>query len=329
MTRLSIIVCTFERPQHLARTLASILALEGLSRAELDVVIVDNSDGGSARETVARIAADAPVPLHYVPAHPANIAVARNAGLKATSAPVIAFIDDDQELAGDWLTAVLDGLDRYPHDVFFGPVAAVFAGASGNELAQAMFQQDMDAPAGTDMFAINRPRSQTYPLSTGNSIFRRRILEDGPTFDPRYGRSGGEDFFLFCQLQRRGARFGWLPGARVGEHVPAHRCNADYIVDRTYAGAQQYASATIETSPRPQLTQAIIAVKAIVQFLLLAPMFLAALARRRPLPTALRVRLAGVRGKLFWRKLHPLYRDEAGARPASHALHQPAAEPNT
>ncbi len=329
MTRLSIIVCTFERPQHLARTLTSILAQNGLSRVDLDVVIVDNSDGGSARETVARIAADAPVPLHYVAAHPANIAVARNAGLKATSAPVIAFIDDDQELGREWLNAVIDGLNTYPHDIFFGPVTAVFEGASGNGLAQAMFQQDMDAPAGTDMFAINRPRSQTYPLSTGNSIFRRRILPDGPAFDPRYGTSGGEDFFLFCQLQRRGARFGWLPGARVGEHVPPHRCNVDYIVDRTYAGAQQYASATIETSPRPQLTQAIVAMKAMVQFLLLAPMLLVALARRRPLPTALRIRLAGVRGKLFWRKLHPLYRNEARARPEPGALREPASEPNT
>ncbi|HSP26274.1 MAG TPA: glycosyltransferase family 2 protein, partial [Saliniramus sp.] len=272
MKRLSIIVCTFERPRHLARALTSILALDGISRVDLDVVVVDNSDSGSARETVERIAAGAPVPVRYVPAHPANIAVARNAGLAATSAPVVAFIDDDQELERDWLDAVLDGLDRYPHDVFFGPVAAVFEGGARTELARALFQQDMAAPAGTEMFAINRPRSQTYPLSTGNSIFRRRILPDGPVFDPRYGASGGEDFFLFCQLQRRGARFGWLPGARVGEYVPPHRCEEGYIVDRTFAGAQQYAAATIETSPRPQLTQAIIAAKAMVQFLLLAPM---------------------------------------------------------
>ncbi|HSP24294.1 MAG TPA: glycosyltransferase, partial [Saliniramus sp.] len=287
------------------------------------------SDGGSACDTVRRIARGAALPLRYVAAHPANIAVARNAGLAATTAPIVAFIDDDQELEPGWLQAVLDGLEKYPHDVFFGPVAAVFEAGARSEMARTLFHQSMDAPAGTDMFAINRPRSQTYPLSTGNSIFRRRILPDGPVFDPRYGASGGEDFFLFCQLQRRGARFGWLPGARVGEYVPPHRCEEGYIVDRTFAGAQQYAAATIETSPRPQLTQAIIAAKAMVQFLLLAPMLAARLARRLPLSTEYRVRLAGVRGKLFWRKLHPLYRDEARAQPASHALRQPATEQGT
>lgn len=329
MKRLSIIVCTFERPRPLERALTSILALNHVSRVEIEIVVVDNSDSGSARGTVERIARDTSVPVRYVTAHPANIAVARNAGLAATSAPIVAFIDDDQELECDWLNHVLDGLDKYPHDVFFGPVAAVFERGAGSKMARAMFHQNMDAPAGTDMFAINRPRSQTYPLSTGNSIFRRRILQHGPAFDSRYGTSGGEDFFLFCQLQRRGARFGWLPEARVREHVPPQRCNEEYIVDRTFAGAQQYASAIIETSPRPQLTQAIIAVKAMVQFLLLAPMLLFAFVRRRPFSSALRIRLAGVLGKLFWRKLHPLYRDEACTRPASQALHQPPAEPNT
>lgn len=317
MARLSIVICTYERPVLLAKALASILALDGLRSAGLDVVVVDNSDSGSARAVVEAIADGAPVPIAYVAAHPANISVARNAGCRASRGEAVAFLDDDQELAPGWLAAVLDGLAHFPHDVFFGPITPVYeAPEAVTPPASALFVRASDRPAGHDLVAFERPSTQKFVLSTANSVFRRATaLPDAEPFDTDLGQAGGEDLDLLCRLQRAGCRFGWLPKAGASDFVPRHRCGAPYLVRRHFAGGQVFARALIRTSPTPSRDDAIIMLKAVLQLLLLPVSALPMM--RRPAPTrSLAIHVAGIVGKLFWRRLYPLYRVEERVRPA-------------
>ncbi len=120
--RLSVVICTYERPALLAALLRSLAGQEGAVPEDVEILVVDNSDGGSARPVVEALAAGSPFPLRYLVAHPANISVARNAGCRASRGAAIAFLDDDQEAEPGWLRAVLDGLVRSSHDVFFGPI---------------------------------------------------------------------------------------------------------------------------------------------------------------------------------------------------------------
>lgn len=319
MIRLSIVICTYERPALLAAALASILRLDGLADAGAEVVVVDNSDSGSARAVVEGLAA-APVPLVYRTAHPANISVARNVGCRASRGAAVAFLDDDQELAPGWLGAVLDGLAHHPHDVLFGPIAPRFEDpALATPQARALFTRAGALPAGHDLRAFERPADQPFVLSTANSVFRRATALPGPEpFDARFGQCGGEDLHLLCRLQRAGRRFGWLPGAGADDFVPVSRCADGYLVRRHFAGGQAYAAALIRTSPRPAREAALIALKAAVQALLLPASALALL--RRPAPgRALALRAAGIAGKLLWRRLYPLYRVEERGRPAAGA----------
>ena len=66
---------------------------------------------------------------------------------------------------------------------------------------------------------------------------------DAEIFDPAFGKGGGEDYDLFCRLQRRGRRFVWLPEAAAREFVPASRCERAYLRRRFYAGGQAFAAA--------------------------------------------------------------------------------------
>ena len=319
MTRLSIVICTYERPVLLAAALRSILALDGLQQdGDLDVVVVDNSGGGSARPVVEALAAGAAIPIAYVAAHPANISVARNAGCRASRGEAVAFLDDDQEVAPGWLAAVRDGLSRYPHDVFFGPITPVYEDPEAlTPPARALFVRAGDRPAGDDLAAFDRPAAQAFVLSTANSVFRRASALPGPEpFDADFGQCGGEDFHLFCRLQRAGRRFGWLPGAGASDFVPRHRCGAPYLVRRHFAGGQAFAAALIRTSPHPSRDGAVLMLKAVLQMLLLPAAALGML--RRPAPgRSLAIHAAGVVGKLFWRRLYPLYRAEERIVPAA------------
>lgn len=310
MARLSLVICTYERPILLARALASVAALDGLDPEHLDVVVVDNSAAGSARGVAAAAAARSAVPLRYVAAHPPNIAVARNAGVAAAGSEVVAFLDDDQELAPGWLSAVTDGLARFPHDVFFGPIAPRFEAEAVSAPARAMFTRAGTLPAGAELSAFARGRGQPFVLSTANSIFRRATALPGPApFDPAFGQCGGEDFHLFCRLQHEGRRFGWLPDAGASDFVPRHRSGPAYLAERHYAGGQAFAAALIRTSPRPLRAAALIVAKAAAQ-LALTPLLAAVQTLSGRAGPTLAIRIAGARGKLSWRRLHPLYREE-------------------
>lgn len=314
MNRISVIICTYERPALLARALASVSGLAGLDPARLDVVVVDNSDSGSARAVVAEAEGRAPMPIRYVEAHPPNISVARNVGVAATESDTVAFLDDDQELAPGWLAALEHALAASPgQHVFFGPIAPRFVeGTAVTPETRAFFTRASAAAAGSELLATGRAPGQDFALSTANSIFRRAsTLAGRRPFDPDFGLCGGEDLHLLCRLQREGRRFGWVPGAAASDFVPAHRCRPAYLLRRHYAGGQAYAAATIRTSGRPIATGAWLAAKALVQLAALPVLAALSALRGRPPGRSTAYRMAGIAGKLTWPRLYPLYRAEA------------------
>lgn len=316
---LSIIICTYRREELLGKALASIRAQTVPAGTKLTVVVADNSDDGSAAAVVAAAIAASAFEIRYVEAHPANISIARNAGIRATASPFIAFIDDDEELAPGWLEGVVAGLREHPHDVFFGGVDPLFETPDRVTPAiHTLFSRQIEAPSGQDVVALGRRSERVITVATCNSIFRRATtLDDPEPFNPRFGHAGGEDLDLFCRLQARGRRFGWLPAARVSEFVPAGRCDPAYLKRRFFAGGQVYAEAVAGNSPAPVAIRWWLRAKALVQLGLLAVRY--PLVRRRgPAVMAdFRYRWSGVLGKLSLGSLYPVYREADPAKRAA------------
>ena len=111
---LTIAICTYKRERLLARALQSLIAAQPATGLSFEVVVVDNSEDGCAREVIARLSAQAraaphPFSIRAIDAQPANISVARNAAVGATRSTWLAFVDDDQQFAEDWLIQGLAG----------------------------------------------------------------------------------------------------------------------------------------------------------------------------------------------------------------------------
>jgi succinoglycan biosynthesis protein ExoM len=68
---------------------------------------------------------------------------------------------------------------------------------------------------------------------TGNVLFHKRILggELSP-FDPRFGRTGGEDGDFFRRMTGKGQEFVWCNEAPVYETVTPERLKRIYFVKR-------------------------------------------------------------------------------------------------
>lgn len=310
---LAIVVCTFKRNELLRQLLASLKAQRAPEGFRACVYIVDNSDEGLARLVVEEEAGGYPLPLRWIEAHPANLSVARNAGARAGSEAFVAFVDDDQVLQQGWLEAVALATRNEVADVWLGRVIGDFeTPEKATAGIRALFSREMEEEAGHELFAFGPRKPATITLGSGNSVFRRATTLTGEhIFDLRFGKGGGEDFDLYCRLQRRGKRFFWLPEAAVLEVVPGSRCERAYLRRRFFAGGQAFAAAIAHSDANPRLTRWIIRAKAAVQAGLLAFRAPVALLSNEAARADYAFNWAAVLGKLSFGEIYPLYQSKS------------------
>lgn len=100
----SVVVPTFNREELLGEAIASVL---GQSFADFELIVVDDESSDGTRDAVARVADPR---LRWLPLrHSGNLSLLRNAGIRASRAPLVAFLDSDDLWREDKL-AVQAGL---------------------------------------------------------------------------------------------------------------------------------------------------------------------------------------------------------------------------
>jgi succinoglycan biosynthesis protein ExoM len=315
----TVVICTYDRPDLFEAALRS--CLQDGSRAGLlfEVVVADNSREGHAAAIVARVAS-ADRPVRVVPVAPPNISRARNAGLRAAAAPLVAFMDDDLQVEPGWLDALVGTLEASAADVVIGPVRPRFAtGAPPDwDPTGARFTRVLDRPSGSTIAASGPDKPAGFVVSTASSLWRAATcFTDHEPFDPEFGACGGEDLDLFLRLERRGRRIVWCAEAGVRETVLPSRMRLPYYRLRVYGGAQCYVAVTLKNAPSRTRALVSIAWRGLAQTLAFgAAALILSLACRLRVP-ALRPRatdltfaaLAGW-GKLNWWRRVRLYHVE-------------------
>lgn len=230
MKPIVVIIPTFRRPESLERAVLSVLSQHRLKALAAEVLVVDNDPQASAYGTVQRLRSISQK-LRYLPCPRPGVSNARNAAVAASEAPLIAFLDDDEEAPPHWLGALYDAHMALDADVTFGPVQGVAAKA-------ARWKQDY----------LEQFFSRTGPNDTrlveavygcGNAMLTRATALPGDEpFDVRANETGGEDDRLFQQLKRDGRRFGWAAEAFVYEHAADERQTLRYALSRAVGYGQ-------------------------------------------------------------------------------------------
>jgi GT2 family glycosyltransferase len=196
---ISVVIATRDRPERLLRQLAA-LRRQTVSSARFEVVVVDD---GSSRPTAELLGAEETrreqgqlrVIRNDVPAGPG---AARNVGWKAAHGRLIAFTDDDCEVAADWLEAYLEAALRHPGAILQGRV--------------------LPHPDEIDDFGpfshTVRIEKPTRGFETANILYPRAMLEQLGGFDAAaFTKAGGEDTDLAWKALERGAERVWVPEA--------------------------------------------------------------------------------------------------------------------
>jgi glycosyltransferase involved in cell wall biosynthesis len=206
----SVIICSRDRCQQLARCLQSVRRITFERCWEL--VIVDN---GSVDETAMvvkeELSSTSCITVTYVLETKPGLANAHNAALRVARGEILAFIDDD----------------CYPANDFLSKVWAAFADPSvGYISGRIMLHDPTDYPV-----TINESMTpRTFPsgsfIRTGNvqganMSFRRRVLLDMGGFDPLFGPGSlfnAEDVDAAGQASAMGWNGLYCPEVIVSHH---------------------------------------------------------------------------------------------------------------
>ncbi len=230
--KFSVCIATYRRAQRLAALLDDLVAQQRLPD---EVVVVDNDAAGSALDVVQRRRAEGtPFPVHYAVQPVKNISITRNRSVALAAGDWLAFIDDDERAAVDWLKQLDETVRRFDTDGVIGPVEPVIPPDAPAWIRRGGFYRWARMPTGT-VVPANK-------LRFGNLLLRGALLRDSPTpFDPAYGLTGGEDGDLLGRLVQHGARLVWCDEAVVLEPVEASRLSLRWLLLRALRGGQDHA----------------------------------------------------------------------------------------
>ena len=163
----AVVLCTRDRPEFLADALSALAP--ALAPGD-EVVVVDSA---STDPRVAAVAAAAGVRM--VRCDRPGLSIARNAGVVATSAPIVAFTDDDCRPQPGWTAA----LRRPFADPTVGFVTgAVMADETGGAVVTVLEGDRRQFAAETDPIGVGHG---------ANMAFRRTALEGIGSFDELLG----------------------------------------------------------------------------------------------------------------------------------------------
>lgn len=237
----TVCIATFKRPQLLRALLESLRAQQLPPQVSVRIVVLDNDMLASAREVVEEFQRAAAPPIVYDIEPVQNIALARNRALRHAGGDFVAFIDDDEQAAPDWLAHLLDAALRYNAEVVFGPVIPILPDDAPKWVRRGRFFERKRSPTGT------RRRHG----GTGNTLVSMNVLlSSGLTFDPAFGLTGGEDTHLFARLGAHGARMIWCEEALVSECVPPQRMTVSWLVRRAFRSGQTFGRIYVSQKPR-------------------------------------------------------------------------------
>jgi glycosyltransferase involved in cell wall biosynthesis len=229
--KISVLICTRNRAQSLARTLQTLLALPNADTYSYEVIVVDNASQDETRAVVERCQRTHARLQYRYEAKP-GLSFVRNTAIRHSSGELLAFTDDDVLVTENWLAEIAREFAGDPHlQVLCGRVLL-----ARTELARVAFLDQAERE-------VVRFPNVGEPVMGANMVFRRRLFEEIGLFDVRLGAgrffAGGEDTELVYRALKAGHYLLYAPNVLVyHDHdrlTEAQACRLEYSYGKSYS----------------------------------------------------------------------------------------------
>lgn len=228
LPHISVCICTFRRREMLRRLLQDLGNQTTEGEFSYSVVIVDNDRKETARDVVEEFASASGIPTKYFVEPRQNIARARNKSVREASGDFVAFIDDDEFPAQEWLLLLLKACSAEATSGVLGPVLPHFRPEAPRWVIDGGFYDRPRHPTG---MTLNWSQTRT-----GNALLKHELFaEDENPFNPECLEGSDQEFFR--RMMGRGHVFVWCDEAVVFEDVPPARWTRSFLIRRaTFRG---------------------------------------------------------------------------------------------
>ncbi len=230
--KVSVILCTYNRSESLAKALASIAQSTVPDSVQWEVLVVDNNSRDATRSVVEEFCRRDPSIFRYLFEPRQGKSNALNAGIQAARGEILAFTDDDVTVEPTWLHNLTSSLTK-----------GDWVGAGGRTLPEKTFsfprwlaKEDHYALAPLAMFDLgSEPCGLTEPPYGNNMAYRREAFEKCGEFltelgPPPSSDLRGEDTEFGQRLLSAGERLRYEPSAIVYHATPKDRVQKSYFL---------------------------------------------------------------------------------------------------
>ena len=233
---ITVILCTYNRCQSLAKALASAAALRVPESVQWEVLVVDNNSRDQTREVVKRFSDRYPGRFRYLSEPQPGKSFALNSGIREARGTVLAFMDDDVTVEPLWLTNLTATLHTgesagaggriLPEEDFSPPRWLSLAGPRGRYVLAPLALFDLG----------DQPGQLTESPFGTNMAFRKEMFEKHGGFRTDLGPRPGseirnEDTEFGARLLAQGERIRYEPSAVVFHAVSEDRVQKKYYLD--------------------------------------------------------------------------------------------------
>lgn len=220
----SVVISSYNRASQLGKALDPLLAQAG--GVEYEVIVVDNNSTDETKEVAAsRLSRSRRVKYVFEPRQ--GLPYARNTGILASNAPIVAFTDDDVEVGADWVATIKRSFDEHPDvDMIGGRVRPIWPDGvpewiTRRQLGPLALGERGDLP-------IRVSAANAAPCLVGaNFAFRRTVFERVGLFDTSYIKS--QDREIQLRLWRAGGAGLYVPDLVISVDVPRDRLTKAYF----------------------------------------------------------------------------------------------------
>jgi glycosyltransferase involved in cell wall biosynthesis len=235
---ISILIATYTRATFLDETLQH-LARQAFIPGD-EVIVIDNGSRDNTSQLVTERQAGFPVPLTLLYEDTPGKSHALARGLERATGDVIAFVDDDVNVAADWIEVVRRTMMDPDVGMMGGRVLPRWEPSVPAWMREVPTQHArLGAPIGVLDYSPVAIQAGPRTLLGGNMAVRRSVFNTVGGFATHLGKIrgtllSGEDHELTVRVQRAGFKAIYIPEAIVHHYIPADRTRVGYFVHWFY-----------------------------------------------------------------------------------------------
>lgn len=212
---LTIVICTYNRAHILLETLASLLQ-QTASSENYSLLIIDNNSTDNTQETVASFK-NKFTDIRIARENNQGLSHARNRALEECKTEWLAFLDDDAKAHPNWVSTILETIQKNDFDAFGGPYYAWHHYGPAPQWLPKDFGT-YESPQGYGLL-----QGDTF-IPGGNCVLRSDVARRIGTFSIELGMNGslcgyGEETQFFERMRTAGYRMGYVPQLKIDHCV--------------------------------------------------------------------------------------------------------------